>query len=440
MTYMERHLKNGTALETKDAGDIESQIIEQIEAIGRSHEEYKQVSDQRWKELEKRGSADPLLEEKLARIDKSLSDDVKKKEQLEVELKRALDAIDALAKKANRPRGGGHDDLTADQLDHKRAFANFIKKGDETGLEELQLKALSASVDSEGGYAVPENLDREISKRLRDVSPVRSVCRVIETGVANYKKPVSQGKAVGGWVGEKGARPQTDTPSLAIFEPSFGEMYANPAATKTILEDGFFDVEAWLAEEVEMTFAEMEGVAFVSGDGVNKPKGFLTHTTTTAVDGARTFGQIQHILSGAAGAFTNGTGATDALINMFYALKAGYRQQAQWMMGSPTVSAIRKLKDADGNYIWQPGLSVGEATSLLDRPLVTAEEMPQIAADSLSIALADWKRAYTVIDRMGTQVLRDPFTNKPFIHFYTTKRVGGGLENDDAIKLMKFAA
>ncbi|PLW76810.1 phage major capsid protein [Cohaesibacter celericrescens] len=426
----------GTALETKDAGDLDAEVKKLIEGIGTSFEEYKKTNDQRMQEIEKRGSADVVTEQKLAKIDADLGDMSKLKEVIEAQ----KSAIEDLAKKANRPRGGnGLDNLNADQIEHQKAFEDYIKKGAEGNLGALQTKALSASVDAEGGYAVPEHLDQDIIKRLKDVSPVRSVCRNIMVSVGNYKKPAGSGAAASGWVGEKDVRPKTDSPGLNIFEPSFGEMYAMPAATRIILDDAFFNVEAWLAEEVESTFAEKEGVAFVSGDGVNKPKGFLTHTTDANKDGSRTYGNIQHVLSGAAGGFA-ANDATDALINLFYALKAGYRQNAKWMMNSQTVSEVRKLKDSNGNYIWQPGLSIGEATSLLERPVVSAEEMPQIAADSLSIALADWERAYTVIDRMGTQVLRDPFSEKGFILFYTTKRVGGGMENDDAIKLMKFAA
>jgi HK97 family phage major capsid protein len=210
-----------------------------------------------------------------------------------------------------------------------------------------------------------------------------------------------------------------------------------PAATQTLLDDAQVDIEQWLANEVQIVFAEQEGAAFINGDGSAKPTGFLHYTAVA--DASWSWGNLGYIASGAAGAFATEDPA-DALINLAYAPKQGYRANGTWVMNRKTESLIRKFKDGDDNYIWQPGVAAGQSASLLGYPVAEAEDMPDIAANSLSIAFGDFARGYLIVDRVGINVLRDPFSAKPYVLFYTTKRVGGGVQNFEAIKLMKFAA
>ncbi len=311
----------------------------------------------------------------------------------------------------------------------------YLRKGLEAGVE---LKALSGATDAAGGYAVPEEIDAAIERTLTDISPIRAIANVVKVGSAGYRKLVTTGGTPSGWVSEVAGRPETDTPVFTEIAPPFGELYANPAASQAMLDDAAFDVEAWLAQEIATEFARAEGAAFVGGTGVNQPKGFLAAPTSTALDGVRPFGTLQVVNSGAAGAFP-ASEPEDRLIDLVQALRPPYRQGAVFVMNSATASAVRKFKTADGAFLWQPGLVSGQPDTLLGYPLVEAEDMPDIAADSLSIAFGNFKAGYLIAERNETQILRDPFTNKPFVHFYATKRVGGQVVNSEAIKLMKFA-
>jgi HK97 family phage major capsid protein len=210
-----------------------------------------------------------------------------------------------------------------------------------------------------------------------------------------------------------------------------------PAATTTLLEDSAVNIDEWLAREVEVAFAVQEGNAFVIGDGNNKPKGFLSYPTVA--NSAWEWGKLGYIATGQAGAFP-ASDPSDVLIDLIYALKAGYRQNAVFVMNRKTQSAVRKFKDSGGSYLWQPPAAAGGRATLMTFPVIEAEDMPDIAANSLSIAFGDFSRGYLVVDRQGVSVLRDPYTAKPYVLFYTTKRVGGGVQDFDAIKLLKFAA
>ena len=214
-----------------------------------------------------------------------------------------------------------------------------------------------------------------------------------------------------------------------------GEIYSNPQATQTSLDDIFFNAEEWLNSEVAREFSEKEGNAFLLGNGTNKPKGLLAYPLLTTADDVRAFGSLQKIISGAAGAFTG-----DKLIDLIHSLKAGYRANGKFMMGNLTVAYVRKLKDSEGNYLWRPGLEAGQPSSLLGYGITENEDMPDIAADANAIAFGDFKRAYTIVDRIGTRVLRDPYTNKPYVGFYTTKRVGGMLVDSQAVKVLTLSA
>lgn len=307
------------------------------------------------------------------------------------------------------------------------------------GQPDGETKAATIAVAPKGGVAVPITIDAMIDSVLQAESPIRSIAQVVDVGSANYRKLITTSGVISGWVSETAGRPETDTPDFAEIAPPMGELYANPAASQAMLDDAMFDVENWLGAEIGREFARAEGVAFVTGDGINKPRGFLAGATSAAGDAVRAFGTLQIITSGAAGAFA-GSNPQDKLIDLVHALGAPYRQGASWVMNASTLARIRKMKDGDGAFLWQPALAADTPATLLGYPVIEAAAMPDIAADSLSIAFGNFRAGYLIAQRRETVVLRDPFSNKPFVHFYATKRVGGAVIDSRAIKLMKFAA
>lgn len=380
-------------------------------------EAFKDTNDARLAEVEKRASADVVTTEKLDRINRTL---------------------DELTLKAQRPPLSvvGSRSVGA-ALQHKTAFEGYVRQGEPGRLRELEGKALSVASDPDGGYLVPEETETAINTAVRSISPIRGLAQVRQVSGSVYKRPFALTGAATGWVAEAAMRPQTNTPTLAELAFPAMELYAMPAATSSLLDDSAVNIDEWLAEEVRLAFAEQEGVAFVTGDGINRPRGFLSYPTVA--NSAWTWGNIGFIASGAAGAFS-ATNPVDRLIDIAYAVKSTYRANASFVMNRTTQSVIRKMKDADGNYLWQPSNKAGDPPTLLGFPVAEAEEMPDIAANSLSIAFGDFRRGYLVVDRVGIRVLRDPFSAKPYVLFYTTKRVGGGVQDFDAIKVMKFAA
>ena len=327
-------------------------------------------------------------------------------------------------------KGGAVDPARAAFVDR------YLRQGLDAGVE---LKSFSGVTGAAGGYAVPREIDQAIDATLKSMSPIRAIANVVRTGTAGYRKLVTSGGIVAGWASETGARAETATPSFNEIVPPSGELYANPAASQAMLDDAQFDVEGWLAGEIAREFAVAEGTAFVSGNGVNKPKGFLTYATTNENDSVRAFGSLQYVASGAAGGFA-ASNPQDRLIDLVQSLRAPYRQGAAFVMNSATLAAVRKMKTAEGAFLWQPSMSAGAPATLLGYPVVEAEDMPDIAANSLSIAFGNFQAGYVVAERGETSILRDPFSNKPFVHFYAVKRIGGGVANSEAIKLMKFAA
>jgi len=381
----------------------------------RAFEAFKEANDQRLAALDKRGG-DPLLEDKVARIDR---------------------ALDALLLKSARPALGGGTAGDGTAREHKAAFDAYMRGGEATGLRALEVKALSAGSPSDGGYLVPSEVESEIGRRLAAISPIRAIATVREISGNSYTKPFMTTGPATGWVGETASRPQTNSPVLDELAFPAMELYAMPAATATLLEDAAVNIDEWIAAEVEQVFAAQEGTAFVSGDGVNKPKGFLAYDTVA--NGSWTWGKIGFVATGTDGAFP-ASNPSDKLVDLIYAVSAGYRQNGTFVMNRKTQSAIRKFKDTTGGYLWQPPAQASGRATLMTFPVIEAEDMPDIASGSLSIAFGDFRRGYLVVDRQGVRVLRDPYSAKPYVLFYTTKRVGGGVQDFDAIKLMKFSA
>lgn len=374
---------------------------------------------------------DVLLTEKTDRINGDIS-------ALTKEIDKVNAAMAALTVGGNG--GAGVDPAVGE---HAKAFNRFFRKGVDAGLGEMQIKAkLSTSSDPDGGYLVPEQMEATIDRVLGTVSTIRSLASVMTISEGDtYKMLMNVGGAGSGWVGEQEARAETNSPTLREIAINLGELYAMPGATQRTLDDGRIDVGAWLAGEVSTTFAEQEGAAFATGSGVNQPRGILSYTPVANASYA--WGSVGYIATGASAAFATATTAlspADALIDLYYALKAGYRNSASWLMSDATMGAVRKIKDVDGKFVWAPPTAVGEVASVLQKPVYTDDNMSAIAANSYSIAFADFKRAYQVVDKFGIRVLRDNLTSKGNVLFYTTKRVGGGIRNFEAIKLMKFAA
>ncbi|HEY4264110.1 MAG TPA: phage major capsid protein [Micropepsaceae bacterium] len=403
-------------------GPAESrEFKEAFDEFRRTIEIFKAENDERLLKLERR-SEDAVTNEKMDRINQAVT-----------EQKRALDEF-VLA--SQRPQRGGLAVQTGGSAEHKSAFEHYVRKGDAGGLAPFEIKSLSSQSDPDGGYLVPRETETAIDRVLAKVSPIRAIATVRQIGAQSYRKPVTTTGADAGWVGEAASRTETTAPSLSVVEFPTMELYAMPAATQILLDDAFINVDQWLAEEVQTTFGEQEGAAFITGDGINRPRGLLSYTVVA--DASWAWNRIGYIASGGAGVFAS-SNPSDALVDLVYAPRQSYRANGRWVMNRKTEAAIRKLKDGQGNYIWQPGASAGDPATLLGYPVHEAEDMPDITANSYSIAFGDFARGYLIVDRVGVRVLRDPYSAKPFVLFYTTKRVGGGVQNFEAIKLMKFA-
>lgn len=390
---------------------------------------------------------DEELKEQKKSFDKKTSDVVTQEEvkKLTTALEEQKKLVEGLRLENNRPimtaPDGTKTQLTDEQMAHKKAFDAWFRKGaGEEGLGELQKKALSVGTDPDGGYTVPVQMETAIDRVITEISEMRNIARVVQVSTASYKKRVSQGGASSGWVGEQGSRPNTDTPTLDVLEFPVMELYANPSATQSLLDDSAINIDQWLADEVSIEFAVQEGAAFVNGDGAAKPRGFLTYDTVENASWA--WGKLGYKATGVSGDFADSSsdpGAeTTNIVDLVYSLKPVFRRDARFTMNRKSVSTIMKLRDADGRQLWSSGLRDGQSDRLMGYPIYEMEDMPDIAANSLSVAFGDFQRGYIIVDRIGVRVLRDPFSAKPYVQFYTTKRVGGGIGHYEAIKLLKF--
>jgi HK97 family phage major capsid protein len=402
-----------TAPETKAfARDAEARFFETLEA-------FRAANDERLTELERRMSEDAVTAEKVDRINASLTEQKAALDRLSLDMRRPAQTAAPESRAAST------------------AFQAYVRKGDAHGLARLDTKSLSTLVDADGGYLAPDETSRLVEKLLSEISPIRAIAGVQRISGNALRLPVAVSGFASGWAAETAARPQTATADIAVADIPAMEMYAMPAATQSLLDDALVNVEQWIAEEVQHAFAAQEGAAFVSGDGVAKPKGFLAYDKVA--DASWQWGKLGYVPSGAAGDFAASDPA-DALIDLAYAPKQAYRANARWVMNRATEAKIRKLKDGDGSYLWQPGTEAAAPATLLGYPVTVAEDMPDIVANSFAVAFGDFRSGYLVADRAGVRVLRDPYSAKPYVLFYTTKRVGGAVRNFEAIKLMRFAA
>lgn len=386
--------------------------------------------------FEQLNSAVNAMREKNDQALASKVDDVVLNEQVDrinAEIGKIEAAMDAALAKISAGNLGGQEGPR--DPEYTEQFNAYFRRGVST--ERLEnVKAAATKTDGEGGYLAPVEWDRTVTGRLKQVSAVRQYASVITISGAGFSKVFSDRNVGSGWVGETAARPATTTPALSSLAWAVGEIYANPAASQGLIDDAEFNVEQWLADEVNTEFARQEGIAFLSGDGTNKPHGILTYVTGAANEARHPWGAIEVINSGAAAALSSG----DALLSLIYALPEEYEANARLFMNRTTAGAIRKLKDGQNNYLWQPSFEAGQPATVAGVPIAHLPGMPTIAANNIAALYGDMAETYQVVDRTGVRVLRDPYTNKPFVHFYTTKRVGGGVKNPDAMKALKIAA
>ena len=409
------------APEIKSEGGGFAALSDTFDEFMTTFAEFREANDRRLREIETRKGADTVTSDKVDRISEALD--------------RQKQVLDNLALKRVRPALGRDDAFSVAGAERKQAFDAYLRSGDEHALRSIETKDMSYGSGPDGGYLVPDEVEAEIGRRLAVISPIRSIASVRQVSSAVLKKPFMTSGPVVGWVGETAARPKTTSPVLDALQFPTAEIYAMPAATPSLLDDSVVDLDQWIVGEVESAFAEQEGTAFVSGDGSDKPRGFLDYDQEPEASWA--WEKIGYIATGVDGAFA-ASHPSDKLIDTIYALKAGYRQNANWVMNRKTQAAIRKMKDADGNYLWQPPAVPGGRAVLMGFPVVEAEDMPDIATDATAIAFGDFQRGYLVVDRAGVRVLRDPYSAKPYVLFYITKRVGGGGQDFNAIKLVKF--
>ena len=328
-----------------------------------------------------------------------------------------------------RPALGGSALVSAEL---KGFVEGYLRMG-QTG----ELKSVTGAVPGDGGFAVPREIDALIAAQMKTISPVRGVAQIVQTGTAGYRKLITNSTANSGWVSETGARPETLTSKFMEIVPPMGELYANPSASQAMLDDAGFDLEAWLADEIATEFARAEGTAFINGSGTNQPKGFLQQPTALTTDAARPFGTLQHVVTANASGFD--TAPELKLIDLVHSLRAAHRQGAVFIMNTKTLATVRKFKAADGTFLWQPGIFENAPARLLGYPVIEAEDMPDVAANALPIAFGNFRNGYIITERRATSILRDPYTNKPYVNFYATKRIGGQVLDSDAIKLLKIS-
>lgn len=359
--------------------------------------------------------------------------------EVERDERKALDAFNlelrARAVQLGRPAPSP---LELDQFRiYKKAFVKFIRGVVPAGMDPDEAKALTVGTEGDGGVLAPADMSGGIVRRVFDMSPVRQYARVRTISGPSLEGIEQADQFAGGWVGEQTTRSQTDFANLGRWSIPVQEMYAMPAVSQTLLDDAAVDVEAWVADEVAKILAQLEGAAFVAGNGVSKPRGFTTYTATATADASRAWGTMEYVFTGASGAFASSNPA-DCMIDLQATLKPIYQGNASWFMRRSSMALVRKFKDSQGNYLWQPSLAAGQPATFLSAPIVNFEDMPAVAANSYSIAYGDLSKAYTIVDRLGIRILRDPYTAKPNVLFYTIARTGGAVVDYDAVKLLKF--
>lgn len=460
-----RNIRQIPHMEYKDGPPAPSaeEFKKVTDAIAKTFEEFKKAH------TESQGKRDAVTEEKLNRIDKALNDLTEAKSKLDADLKAATERADELEKKFGRPGGPGEkkaEELTIELKgfnDQRAAIASSIGKtvapvnleammgykaayarsltADPRALTGEEIKALQVGVQPDGGYLVPADLTGRIVTRVYESSPIRQIANVQRISGTELKGIVDRDQAGAiQWGSETTAPTDSTTPQVGDWTVTAHEGRVMPKATQSILEDASIDIEAWLARKVSDRIARGEADTFVNGSGIGRPRGFATYTTAATADSSRTWGQMEHVKTGANGAFAS-TASADVIFDLIGAMNPRYLTNARFVTRREVVTAIRKFKGATtGDYLWQPGLQAGAPDRILGYPITIAMDMPALATDSLSLAFGDFMEGYQIVDRIGLTTLRDPFSSKPYVLFYTRMRVGGDVIDFDAIKFLKFAS
>ena len=415
-----------------------TELSKTIDSIATAFEEYKSTNDARIEAL-KAGKGTAELDAKLARMDAAIDNMGEVKSKLE-----------AMETRMSRPGAYGEGESTSrEAAEYKGAFLNWMRSPTDQERQQkvtaaqrnLETRAADArtSTGASGGFALPEEIERTIARLGVDMSPIRSLATVRTVGTPDYKELIDVNGAAFEWIGETDTRNQTNTPDLAEIAPTFGMASAKPQATEESLDDLFFDVENWLIQSAAEAIYAGEGVAFVSGNGTKKPKGFLAGPAPlSTADSSRAFGTLQYIASAQAAAMPT---SPDVFFDMIYSLRARYRANATWVTSKAVLATIRKYKEATTNaYMWQPALAAGQPSSFAGFPMVEAEDMPAVGAGTFPLAFGDFREGYLICDRVGMRMTRDEITTPGYVKFYIRKRVGGAIRNSQAIKLLKIAA
>lgn len=432
------------------------------ERIGNAFEEFKTENNK----LIAKGVRDALAEAKLSNLSQAIDDLTGKKEDLEKRIKAEAEQREELERKVNALRVSGTSvdeseqkavaefnmqvkavarargqalpaDVDAEGFRaYKRAFDTMARKGREA-LSPEEYKAMQVGIEADGGFLVPSDTTGRIVTRVHELSPIRSIAAVQPISSDKLEGIEDLGEAADGWVGETQTRSDTATPQIGRWEIVAHEQYAQPKTTQKLLDDSSVDIEAWLSGKVADRFARREGWAFINGNGVSQPRGFCNYTTVATADASRAWGSIEHINTGLSSGFP-ASNPGDLLFDIEGAFRTSYLANARFVTRRTVITAIRKFKGTDNNYLWQPGLAAGKPSTLIGYPIVLAEDMPALASGSLSLAMGDFSQAYQIVDRLGVRVLRDPYTDKPYVKFYSIRRVGGGVVNFEAIKFLRF--
>lgn len=471
MTYQTKDFPRGP-LERKDEDNvIVTQVKNQIDSLNQVITEFKTANEERVKGLAKKGDVDTLVESKVAKLNEAID---QKAAALDTEIKKLMEKNTALETALNRinTKGANEADekvlfeakqfvalinprtsLEGKELEfvanNTKAFDKYLRRSvnrpfEIRDLPEDEAKAITVTGDPQGGYLVPPTRSARIITKIRETSPMRSVASTVVIGTDRLVFPVDRGLPTSGWVGEKSSRPETTTPEFGDMEIPVHEQYANPSISQNALDDSQYDIQSWLAGKVAEKFALEENTAFVSGDGIKKPRGFLNYSTASTADATRAFGVLQHIATGVSGGWPANTASDELrvnkLIDLISALKTAYLMGSRWVMNRELLADIRKFRDENGrHYVDFVITNTGLVFSLFGYPISVFEDSPIKASNSLSVSFGNFSQGYTIVDRQGIRVLVDPFTNKPYVNYYTTKRVGGGVVDSEAIKVLKFA-
>lgn len=437
--------------EKRDEPSIKS-VAEAIDKIATAFDEYKKTNDERLEAI-KKGSGTAELDAKLAKMDQHID-----------ALSEAKNRLETVEKKLARPGAFGNekkDGESKEEVEYRHAFFDWVRSPQDHDRKqrctlaqkaldtqrELEAKAAGRELRSAqattltgaaGGFALPEVIERQIGRLSVDISPIRQIATVRQCGSPDYKELIDINGASFEWVGETDTRNQTNTPDLAEVAPTFGMASAKPQASEESLDDLFFDVESWLIESASEAIAQGEGASFVNGNGTKKPTGFLAGPAPVATaDAGRAFGTLQYIATGQAAALPT---SADTFYDLIYALRARYRARARWVTAKLLLASLRKYKDTQNQYLWQPSVQAGQPDTFMGYGITEAEDMPAVAANAFPLAFGDFKEGYLIADRVGMRMTRDEITTPGFVKFYVRKRVGGKLRNTQAIKLLKVAA